>query len=387
MTPDDDRQLTARDPEPAGATATPANAAPAAAADSATPGRRGGRRKPTEPVRMRDIARVAGVSQSTVSRVLNNADTVVPIAAATRARVMDAARKLDYRPNPFARALRGAPTMLLGVIVRDFGDPFFAAAIDTLATVAHDNGYNIVLGHAHGRLDEATPLTAILETRHTDAIILLGDIHDQPRIVEDLRSSQVPVVATWQGISPVDFPTADIDDAIGMRLGLDHLLGLGHERIAVVSARLPLDNPFREGLYVELMRERFGSVTADYIQRVPNSLAGGEAALAALLALPEPPTAVLATTDLVAVGVLHRAWSLGCAVPADLSVVGYDDLYIAAHTVPPLTTIRMPTLEIIREAVRLAIELPRDPEAWREPGVTRFAPTLVVRQSTTPPRR
>jgi DNA-binding LacI/PurR family transcriptional regulator len=345
------------------------------------------RRDPVQPVRMQDIARVAGVSQSTVSRVLNRAETVVPIAPETRERVLAAARELDYRPNPLARALRGAKTMLLGVIVRDFSDPFFATAIDALATEARASGYNIVLGHAHGGLDESIPLTDILETRQTDAVILLGDIHDQPRLLQDLLDSAVPVVATWQGVSPIDFPTVDIDDAFGIRLGLDHLIGLGHRRIALASARLPLDNPFREDTYCQVMREHFGGVPDGYVQRVPNTLAGGEAALGALLDLSDAPTAVLSSTDLVAIGVLHRAWSLGCAVPADLSVVGYDDLYIAAHTVPPLTTIRMPMRQIVREAVRLAVNLPRVPGTAREPRVTRFKPSLIVRQSTTPPRQ
>ena len=264
---------------------------------------------------MRDIALLAGVSQSTVSRVLNRAETVVPIAPETRERVEAAARKLDYRPNPLARALRGAPTMLLGVIVRDFSDPFFATAIDALATEARASGYNIILGHAHGGLEELIPLNDILETRQTDAIILLGDIHDQPRLLRDLLDSAVPVVATWQGMSPVDFPTVDIDDAVGIRLGLDHLVSLGHRRIALASARLPLDNPFREDKYVQVMQERFGRVPDGYVQRVPNSLAGGEAALGALMDLPDTPTAVLSTTDLVAIGVLHRAWSLGSCGP------------------------------------------------------------------------
>jgi Transcriptional regulators len=277
--------------------------------------------------------------------------------------------------------------MLLGVIVRDFGDPFFAAAIDVLATEARRNGYNVLLGHAHRDLEESAPLIDVLETRHTDGIILLGDIHDQPGLLRDLRNLSVPVVAMWQGISPVDFPTVDIDDTVGMRLGLEHLIDLGHERIALVSARLPLDNPHREDLYIEVMRDRFGGVPDGYVQRVPNTLEGGEAALAALLALPDPPTAVAATTDVVAVGVLHGAWSLGCAVPWDLSVMGYDDLHIAAHTVPPLTTIQMPMTEIVREAVQLAVKRPRNPRDSREPGITLFKPSLIVRQSTAPLRQ
>ncbi len=335
---------------------------------------------------MRDIASAAGVSQSTVSRVLNDAPTRVPIAADTRERVNHAARTLGYRPNPLARGLRGAPTMLLGAVVRDFSDPFFAGAIEALAVHAMAQGYNVVIGHAHGRLDEAIALTTVLETRHTDAVVVLGDMQDQPRLLADLRSSIVPVVALWQGTAPLEFPTADVDDPAGIFLGLHHLIGLGHERIALVSARLPGDNPHRHDAFVEFMTARFDRIPDGFIQHVPNTLAGGEAALRLLLALPEPPTAIIATTDLVAVGVLHAAYGLGRIVPRDLSVVGYDDILIAAHTVPALTTIRMPIAEIVGQGVKLAIELARDTTASREPRVTRFEPTIVVRQSTAPPR-
>ncbi len=336
---------------------------------------------------MRDIAADAGVSQSTVSRVLNDAPTRVPIAAETRERVVLAARKLGYRPNPLARGLRGAPTMLLGAVVRDFSDPFFAGAIETLAVEAMARGYNVVLGHAHGRLEEAIALTTVLETRHTDAIVLLGDMQDQPRVLEDLRNSLVPVVALWQGATPLEFPTVDVDDRAGIRGGLEYVAGLGHERIAFVSAHLPGNNPVRLNAYIEFMKERFGGVTAGYVQEVPNTLAGGEAALRTLLSLAQEPTVVVASTDLVAVGVLHAAYSLGRTIPDELSVVGFDDILIAAHTVPALTTMRMPMPEIVGAGVRLAIELARDPSASRQPRITVFEPTLVVRQSTAPPAK
>jgi DNA-binding LacI/PurR family transcriptional regulator len=335
---------------------------------------------------MRDIAAKASVSQSTVSRVLNDAPTRVPIAPDTRERVIEAARELGYRPNPLARALRGAPTNLMGAVVRDFSDPFFANAIETLAVEAMANGYNVVLGHAHGRLDEAIPLSEVLETRHTDAIILLGDMQDQPRLLADLRGSQVPVVALWQGSSPREFPTMDVDDRAGVVTGLEHLVELGHRHIAFVSAELPGNNPVREDAYVEFMRDRFGGVPEGYVQHVPNELAGGETALLALLELRDPPTAIVASTDLAAVGVLHAAYSSHRGVPDQLSVVGYDDLPIAAHTVPPLTTLRMPIGEMVEAGVRHAIELARGADGTGEPRIEVFSPSLIVRESTAPPR-
>ncbi len=335
---------------------------------------------------MRDIAAVAKVSQSTVSRVLNDAPTRVPIAAETRERVNRAAKQLGYRPNPLARGLRGASTMLIGAVVRDFSDPFFATAIEALAVEAMARGYNVVLGHAHGRVDEGLALTAVLETRHCDAIVMLGDMQDQPRLLDDLRNGTVPVVALWQGTSPLEFPTIDVDDRAGIVAGLQHLIELGHERIGFISARLPGENWQRQDAFVEFMRQRFGGLPDGYVQVVPNTLAGGEDAVRALLALPEPPTAVASSTDLAAVGVLHAVYSDGRTVPDQLSVVGFDDLLLAAHTVPALTTLRMPIGEIVGEGVELAIDLGRDPAMSREPRRRVFEPALIVRQSTAPPR-
>src|SRR5688572_22893430 len=191
-------------------TATPCYA-PLMPANRLEPGdlSHGDRRPSGRLTTMRDIAELAGVSQSTVSRVLNGVPTRVPIAEETRERVLVAARQLGYRPNPLARGLRGAPTMLLGAVVRDITDPFFAGAIEALSIEAIARGYNVVLGHAHGRADEALALTTVLETRHCDAIVLLGDVQDQPRLLADIGSSIVPVVALWQGSSPLEVPTVD----------------------------------------------------------------------------------------------------------------------------------------------------------------------------------
>ena len=214
---------------------------------------------------------------------------------------------------------------------------------------------------------------------------MLGDMQDQPRLLEDLRDSSVPVVATWQGTSPLEFPTVDVDERAGIVAGLEHLIGLGHRRIGFVSGRLPGDNWQRQNAFTEVVTDRLGSVPDGYLQVVDNSLSGGEAALTALLALAEPPTAIVTSTDLVAVGVLHAAYSLSRIVPDELSVVGFDDLLLAAHTVPALTTVRMPIAEIVRESVELAIALARDPSASRAPRVRVYEPTLVIRQSTAPP--
>jgi DNA-binding LacI/PurR family transcriptional regulator len=328
---------------------------------------------------MRDIARATGLSQSTVSRVLNRTPTVVPIAEATRARVLETAKQLGYRPNPLARGLRGQSTMLLGVIVREITDPFFAGAVDAISAEASRRGYNVVLGHAHARADEAIALWGVLEARHCDAILLVGDMRDQPRLIEDLAGTHVPVVALWQGSRPSDIASVSVDNRAGIRAVLDHLTELGHRRIAFVHGRQLGDIQEREEAFTEYLTERSEALRDGYVQAAPNEFAGGVAALHRLLELPEPPTAVVASTDVLAIGALHAASGAGVQVPDRLSVSGFDDLPVAAFSVPSLTTVRMPVLEMVARAVTMALDDPKL-DGRQPPPV--LQPTLVVRAST-----
>jgi DNA-binding LacI/PurR family transcriptional regulator len=202
-------------------------------------------------VTMKDIAAAAGVSQSTVSRILNDTMLSVPFAPETRERVHALAAELGYRPHPFASALRGAPTMLLGAVVRDITDLFFASAIEALSIEARARGYAVVLGHAGEQTDEALALAAVLEARQCDAIVLLGDLQDEPRLIEDLRNARIPVVAIWHGSDPSDsFQTVGVDNRAGIRAALTHLTALGHRRIAFVGGHSHGDIREREAAHV-----------------------------------------------------------------------------------------------------------------------------------------
>jgi DNA-binding LacI/PurR family transcriptional regulator len=307
------------------------------------------------PATMQDIAAATGVSRSTVSRILNDAPLAVPIAQNTRERVLAVARDLGFRPNPLARALRGAPTMLLGAIVRDITDPFFAGAIEAVSSAARSRGYNIVLGHAHARATEAHELAAVLEARQCDAILLLGDMGDQPRLLADLRDSHVPVIALWQGTFLDLIPGVQVDNRLGIRLAVEHLVGLGHRRIAFIGGRLLGDIRERQATYVGAVSSILGTVPPGYIQHVANAPEGGEDALRALLRLSPRPTAIVASTDVLAIGVLRGALLQGLTVPDELSVVGFDDIPMARVTVPGLTTIRMPIQAMAVEAIALAV--------------------------------
>src|SRR5664280_1408394 len=343
----------------------------------------GQRRVRARPVTMRDIATATGVSRSTVSRILSDAPLTVPIAAGTRERVLAAARAVGYRPNPFARALHGAPMMLLGAIVRDITDPFFAGAIEAVSVEARARGYNIVLGHAHAEATEAHALAAMLEARQCDAILLLGDMGDQPRLLDDLRDTHVPVVALWQGSELDLIPGVSVDNRGGIATAMAHLGSLGHRRIAFVGGRLLGDIRERQEAYTEALTELLGEVPPGYVQQVANTPGDGEEAFRALMRLSPRPTAVVASTDVLAIGILRGALVLGIRVPDDLSVVGFDDIPMAAYTVPALTTVRMPMAEMAAAAIRFVID--EDGASAEDAGLALvFRPSLIVRGSSGP---
>jgi len=337
---------------------------------------------------MKDVAAAAGVAQSTVSRILNDAPVRISVTATTRERIHAIANELGYRPHPIARALRGAPTMQLGAVVRDITDPFFAGAVEALTLEAKKRGYSVVLGHAAAKADEALALTAVLEARQCDAIVLLGDFRGERRLVADLRNTHVRVVALWHGAERRGrpFPTVGVDNRAGIHAALEHLTSLGHRRIAFVGAGTWGDEQERLAAYRDYS-ERVGvTPRKGYTQRVPNTLRGGGPALSALLALSPRPTAILAATDTVAIGLIHEAYELGVAVPDELSIAGFDDIPFASATVPGLTTVRMPMAEIVAAGVELAV----GDGAWsagdgEEPPRVVFKAKLVVRRSTAAP--
>jgi DNA-binding LacI/PurR family transcriptional regulator len=334
---------------------------------------------PDRTVTMLDIARAAGVSQSTVSRVLNDAVTVVPIAPDTRQRVLDVADRLGYRPNPLARGLRGAKTMLIGIIVREIADPFFAPAVQAVTMRARERNYNVVLGSAHSKADEAIELHAVLETRHCDAIILFGDMRDQPRLLDDLSVATVPVVALWQGNALPGVDTVNVDNRAGIVLAIDHLADLGHRRFGFIGGGSHGDLRLRRTAFVERLTEL--GIPPDDAHMIPalNDPGAGAAAFGELAISSSPPTAVVAATDLLAFGALHAAHRRGIAIPERVSIVGFDDIPFAAYSAPPLTTVHNP----IPEMATLAVDLAIDPAANGAQDHV-LAPTFTVRSTTGP---
>jgi DNA-binding LacI/PurR family transcriptional regulator len=343
-------------------------------------------------VTIRDVAAQAGVSGSTVSRVLSGVETQIPISEETRERVLKVARELGYRPHPGARALSGKSTHLLGVIVREISDPFFADLIEVISGAAKERGYDLVLGNAKRDPEQALALREMmLDMRYCDGILLCGDLSESPedhgflaRMGTDRRLVSVARGST-QLVSGM--PSVGIDNRAGTFLVLDHLAGLGHRQIACMNASRVGDLWERLEAYREFMQDRFGGVLEAYVQLAENTFAGGYRAAHQLLSLPGPPTAIFCLDDAMAIGALSAALGMGLDVPRYVSIAGFDDMPVSAYVRPALTTVHQPVQEIGEQALGVLLHMIEDERSPEEIPHIRLEPRLVVRDSCGPPGR
>jgi DNA-binding LacI/PurR family transcriptional regulator len=304
------------------------------------------RRSLNRRVTVRDVAARAGVSQPTVSLVLGGHPRA-RVAADTRERIMQAAAELGYRPNVIARGLARRRSYAIGLLVPDLRNPFYAEIVSGAERVAAQEGYAVLLCDA----SEVGPHRHLetLRERLVDGIILdavgaseLGEAAFEGLnvVLIDEPSGRVPFVAS---------------DAMGAgRTAAAHLIGLGHRRVAYMGPAADVYAfRMRERGFVQAMRSAGATFDSDRLRRAPATVAGGMAAMRAMLALGAGrPTAVFCANDLMAVGALKACAAAGVVVPRDLSVVGCDDIELATLVTPELTTIAVPARELGARAAR-----------------------------------
>jgi LacI family transcriptional regulator len=297
-----------------------------------------------------DVAARAGVSQPTVSLVLSS-NPRARVASATRERVLRAAAELGYRPNVVARSLVRRRSFALGVVVPDLSNQFFADVASGAERVASEEGYAIFLS---ARRD--VPLERQLEAlraRQVDGVILdaAGANAVPPAVFEGLNVVLVDEPTDrWPGVA---------SDAEGAgRLAAEHLLALGHRRIAFVGPSADVHGfRMRERGFVRALAEAGVALTSELLRRVPATLDGGQAAMRALLALPggRRPTAAFCANDLLALGAHKGCTQAGVAIPGAMSLVGCDDIPFARLVTPELTTVAVPARELGARAARLLV--------------------------------
>lgn len=341
-----------------------------------------GARRRTRPTQ-RDVARLAGVSQATVSYVVTGREDL--LTNATSDRVRAALRELGYAPNVLARGLLGVRTALLGVIARDLNQPSIATMISAFIAEARTKGYEVLVADTSESAPAALNLAALMKDQLCDGVVLVGDVHAEEVLWSRYSEVGLPAVGLLQGSRNLPIANVTVDNVAGAGLALDHLVGLGHEKIAFIGGGWIHGSRERLWAFREFARAHGLVENQSYAVDSTNTPQGGVIAFDRLWALKEPPTAVFAATDNIAMGVLARAHDVGVAIPRDLSVVGFDDAPQSAFLAPALTTVRQPMADLVRKALSVLVDGSRG-AVTSGPTLVEVVPTLVVRASTAAPR-
>lgn len=332
----------------------------------------------TQPPTSFDVARRAGVSQSTVSLVLNG-KAAGRVSRRVQETVLRIARELGYQPCLPARTLRLGRTHIAALIIPDVANPVFATVLQGAEQAARSRDYTVVQVSTGNDVDWQQRIVHALATRSIDGFILFAVDIPANTNLELLRGSAVMV----DGYSP-EFPSLLLDIEYGASAAMRHLLDLGHRRIAHLAANIDVETfRIRQRVYERILNEVGIPLRADYQATCGLDFAEACNAALGLLQCAEPPGAIFCDDDMIAAGVYKAARSLHLHIPADLSIVGFCDGLVAQLLDPPLTTVIVPALEIGRRAMeRLLSGLETDLPPTKEIVPLHF----VVRESTAPPR-
>jgi LacI family repressor for deo operon, udp, cdd, tsx, nupC, and nupG len=332
---------------------------------------------------IREVAKRAGVSTATVSRVLSRPDVVSPD---TRVRVLKAVERLGYAPNSVAKNLRTLRSRKLLVTVPDISNPFFALILQGIEDMAQKNGYSVLLGDTQHDERREERYALMLKQKEADGLIFLGHRlpHVAAAVVQEVAPGCAPIVNGCEFSADLGVPSVHIDNAKAASEAMRHLYDLGHRSIGVVTGPLlsPLSRDRLKGTIAAA--ERQGAAADVIVMQGDFSIRSGVDAADDLLDRPVPPTAVFCFNDEMAMGVMMAARRRRLRIPDDLSVVGFDDIRFAACMDPPLTTIAQPMREIGEGTVRLLLEILSGSQL--APVSVTLPHTLQVRGSTARPR-
>jgi len=334
-------------------------------------------KKPT----MKDVARLARVSVQTVSCVVNDKPD---ITEETRARVLAAIKELGYRPYSVARSLRTRQTRTIALIVSDIANPSFATMASAAEDYAHSFGYSLVLYNTHDDVEREARYILTATERWVDGVLFVS-AEDHMKSLATLRAAEIPSVAVDRIPEAYDGPSVTLDNIQAGRMAAEHLLGLGHTCIAHISGPPGL-RLARERLigFRQAIEER-GLAPGPCIVRDGNwECAAGYRAMQEILAASPPLSAVFAANDRMAIGAMRAVFEAELRVPDDISIVGLDDIEVAAFQIPPLTTVRQSFAKLATLGVQLLIDI----LAGRKSPQTQIVlePTLVVRRSAAAKR-
>lgn len=328
---------------------------------------------------LKELAARAKVHPSTISRIVNQ-DPRLRVAPATRARIEALLRETEYRPNGVARGLKLRQTLVLAVVIPDIANPFFGALFRGIEDGAAPRGYQVLLCNTDGSPDRQRAHLHSLIARRVDGVILASTFLKDPA-VRWLRHQRIPYVLVNRFSEEGLDPFVGSDDVTGARLATQHLIGLGHVRIGHLAGQSTISTGVLRRRGFQTAMTEAGLSTAPELQVESGFVEeGGIRGMEKLLALREPPTAVFAVTDAVAVGAYGVVVRSGLRIPEDVAIVGYNDIPLAGRLIPGLTTVHVPIHEVGSAAARLLLEQIEGGQA--KPRRVVYTPQLVVRGST-----
>lgn len=326
-----------------------------------------------------EVARKAKVSIATVSRTINGVPTVAPHLSR---RVWKVIEEMGYYPNTQARALVSGRSRIFGLIVSEITNPFFPEIVQEFENIAVQNNYELLTtSTVHDPKRMTLSVRRMIERRVEGVAVVTFGMEEE--LFDDLKSRNVPIVFIDVGPSLPRMSNIRIDYLHGIRQAVQHLAALRHERIAFISGPLTLKTAStRQRAFLQSMEEIGLPVDPKCLIEGNHTMEGGIAALKELMNLAKPPTAVMCSNDMTAIGVLRESYDLGIHVPRELSVIGFDDIRLAQFVIPPLTTVKMSQTEIARLAFHaLLTEVQRKtPSPHGSEYLLRTS--LVLRQST-----
>lgn len=315
-----------------------------------------------------------------MSRALNSTGHIAP---ATRTAIEEAVEQLGYRPNTIARSLVTKSTQTIALLLPDITNPFYASLVSGIQQAALEHDHTMLLCTTEGDPAREEQYLHLLRAKQVDGALVDGLVLP-PATIARFVEDGFPIVCLDRDIDSPSVPLVQVDNRLGARLATQHLLSLGHTRIAhVAGARELRISDERATGYREALRDAGVAADARLVADGDFTEEGGYRATRTLLASGAALSAVFAANDLSAIGAVRALTESGRRVPDDVSVVGFDDLRLAAFTSPPLTTIRQPAAEIARRATAILIDLTHGRRVRKLRYL--FEPTLVVRGSTAPP--
>lgn len=332
-------------------------------------------------MRIKDIAREAGVSTATVSHVINQTKYVTD---ETKEKVQQAIEKFNYQPNAHAQMLAKGRSNIIGLLVSDISNPFFPEIVKGIEAAVNDLGFNLILLNTNYDAKRAIENVRRLIQLKVAGIIFMTAEFDSA-FIDEVAGKKISVVFHDLGKVDENMSNVSLDYATGIQEAVDHLVSLGHENIAHIAGSSRIySGEVRKQAFLDAMRSHFPDSQSPKVYEGNFRLEGGRLAASEILAEDALPTAVVVANDLMALGAMQEFKAAGLSVPKDVSIVGFDDITYASLASPPLTTIVSPRLEIGRravEALMLTLDKPH------QPGAEILIRThLIIRGSTAPPR-